>query len=406
VNIREKEAVLVEIAKRKTQMDSLNQRRSNLENSLSVLTESLKREDSLSQDRTEQIEDSKLKLTTLTEEIKQLSAEFNTLTSNKVSIEKELKDIANNKEAASLKISEKEDEYENLQKASQDINSEVYSVESQATQILFQQQRIKDKISQTYKIDMGSYKLLVQRDVEVPQPESEFNIDKARIEIEELRMKLDSIGHVNLDAMGEEKELQERFTFMVSQREDLLKAKESLLEAISKINKTTKEMFLDTFNKVQIEFRNFFKLLFAGGDTELFLVDGQDVLESGIEIVARPPGKRLQNISLLSGGEKAMTALALLFAVFKVKPSPFCLMDEMDAPLDEANIDRFSRVLGEFTTSSQFIMITHNKKTITIADIIYGITMEESGISKVVSVRFGERKTQAPQNKEPEAALV
>jgi chromosome segregation protein len=253
---------------------------------------------------------------------------------------------------------------------------------------------------------MGSYKLLVQRDVEVPQPESEFNIDKARIEIEELRMKLDSIGHVNLDAMGEEKELQERFTFMVSQREDLLKAKESLLEAISKINKTTKEMFLDTFNKVQIEFRNFFKLLFAGGDTELFLVDGQDVLESGIEIVARPPGKRLQNISLLSGGEKAMTALALLFAVFKVKPSPFCLMDEMDAPLDEANIDRFSRVLGEFTTSSQFIMITHNKKTITIADIIYGITMEESGISKVVSVRFGERKTQAPQNKEPEAALV
>jgi chromosome segregation protein len=230
------------------------------------------------------------------------------------------------------------------------------------------------------------------QEVSASSPVEEFNLDSAKTEIDELRAKLDSIGPVNFDAMSEEKELQERFTFMVSQRDDLFKAKESLLDAITKINKTTKDMFIETFNKVQAEFKNFFKLLFGGGEAELFLIDENDVLESGIEIVAKPPGKRLQNISLLSGGEKAMTALALLFAVFKVKPSPFCLMDEIDAPLDEANVDRFSRVLQEFTKNSQFIIITHNKKTITVADVMYGITMEESGISKVVSVKFGERK--------------
>lgn len=393
VNSKEKEIALVEAAKTKAELESFNQRYSGLENSISVLSESVDRENSLYQERSKQIDDSKSRISSLEEEISRFNAQSQELTSGKLSIENQLNEIYNRRKEVVLRISQKELDYEKLQKDLQAANSEIHSQETQASQFSFQQQRLNDRINQSYKIDLGSYKLFIQRDVpEQQEAPQELNIDTARADMEELRAKLESIGSVNLDSVSEETELRERFNTMVSQRDDLLKAKENLLDAISKINKITKDMFFDTFNKIQAEFRNFFKLLFGGGDTELFLVDESDVLESGIEIVAKPPGKRLQNISLLSGGEKTMTALALLFAVFKIKPSPFCVMDEMDAPLDEANIDRFSRVLQEFTKNSQFIIITHNKKTIVISDVMYGITMEESGISKVVSVKFGEKK--------------
>jgi len=185
-----------------------------------------------------------------------------------------------------------------------------------------------------------------------------------------------------------------RYDFLTQQEQDLLKAKEDLHKAIQKINRTTRELFADTFQKIQKNFTEYFRLLFEGGHAELVLLDESDVLESGIEIVARPPGKKLQNISLLSGGEKALTAVALLFSVFKVKPSPFCVLDEIDAPLDDPNVDRFCNVLKEFIAQSQFILITHNKRTMNLADAMYGITMAQTGISKIVSVRFSEKVKQ------------
>ena len=163
---------------------------------------------------------------------------------------------------------------------------------------------------------------------------------------------------------------------------------------IKTINATTTEMFKDTFDKVNTNFQEMFKKLFGGGSAKLVLTDDEDVLESGIEIIARPPGKKLQTISLLSGGERTMTAVALLFSLFIVKPSPFCVLDELDAALDDANINRFVDALKEFLKQSQFIIITHSRQTIAAADVIYGVTMQTRGISKVVSMKFADYQEQ------------
>ena len=175
------------------------------------------------------------------------------------------------------------------------------------------------------------------------------------------------------------------------------------MNTISKINRSTRQQFLDTFAKVSEEFRIYFRMLFGGGEADLILMDPENVLESGIDIVARPPGKKLQNISLLSGGEKTLTAIALIFGVFKVNPSPFCILDEIDAALDESNVGRFSYLLKDFAKIAQFIVITHNKKTISSADIMYGITMPETGVSRIVSVKFSDEK-EKQQEKELVAA--
>ena len=210
--------------------------------------------------------------------------------------------------------------------------------------------------------------------------------------IKELDAKLEAMGPVNVEAIQEYDELEERFTFLEKQNADLETSKAELLQAIAKINQTTKTMFADTFEQVRINFQEMFCELFGGGKADLILLDQSDPLESGIDIIARPPGKQLTSITLLSGGEKTMTAVALLFSIYMVKPSPFCILDEMDAPLDESNINRFIKILDRFVSQSQFVVISHNKRTIAKADIIYGVTMEEHGISKLVGVKFTKRE--------------
>ncbi|MDH3454233.1 MAG: chromosome segregation protein SMC, partial [Desulfuromonadales bacterium] len=185
-------------------------------------------------------------------------------------------------------------------------------------------------------------------------------------------------------------ELEERYTFLTVQQEDLNQSLEGLQSAIAKINRTTRKRFRETFDLVNARFRELFPQLFNGGQAELILTDESDLLETGIEVVAQPPGKKLQNVTLLSGGEKALTAVAMIFSIFQIKPSPFCLLDEVDAPLDDANIGRFNDIVATMAKTSQFIIITHNKRTMEIADNLYGITMEEPGVSKLVSVCMKE----------------
>jgi chromosome segregation protein len=207
-------------------------------------------------------------------------------------------------------------------------------------------------------------------------------------QVEALQIKLDEMGPVNLVAIEEYEETEQRHQFLTQQYDDLVNAKTELLEIINRINTQTRQMFLETFEKIRDNFRLMFTEVFGGGKADLVLSDENDVLESGIEIVARPPGKQLQSISLLSGGEQTMTAVSLLFSIYQVKPSPFCVLDELDAPLDESNVVRFVKILQRFLAHSQFIIITHNKRTIAMADVLYGVTMQEHGVSKIVSVKF------------------
>ncbi|MBI3291829.1 MAG: AAA family ATPase [Elusimicrobia bacterium] len=217
-------------------------------------------------------------------------------------------------------------------------------------------------------------------------------------EAAKLRRRLELMGPVNLAAPEEYAQLEERFQFLQSQQQDLLKAKEDLHQAIAKINETTRTQFRQTFEQVRENFRQVYAQLFNGGEADLLLTDANNLLETGVEILAQPPGKKLQSIVLLSGGEKALTAIALLFAFFLVKPSPFCLLDEVDAPLDESNVRRFVAMVQRFAEKSQFIIITHNKRTMEMASVLYGVTMEEFGVSKILSVRLADQPqpTQEP----------
>jgi len=225
-------------------------------------------------------------------------------------------------------------------------------------------------------------------DLDGPEDRSPEALAALEIEVTALAQAIERLGPVNVLALEEHREMTERLTFLSTQRDDLLKSISELQDSIRKINATSSERFRHAFEAVNENFKAMFSRLFQGGTAEMRLLDETDMLESGVEIVAQPPGKRNQSIQLLSGGEKALTAIALLMAIFRYKPSPFCILDEVDAPLDEANIDRFTRLLRDMTEDTQFIAITHNKRTMETADVMYGVTMEEPGCSKIVSVRF------------------
>ena len=218
-----------------------------------------------------------------------------------------------------------------------------------------------------------------------------------REQLQKIREKLDRLGPINLAAIHEHQELDERYRFLTTQEQDLSTSIGSLKEIIQRINRTTKDMFADTFAELQQKFSEVFVKFFPGGRAELQLVEaqadetveGSGPQEPGVDIVVQPPGKRLKSITMLSGGEKTLTAMALLFASFLIRPTPFCILDEIDAPLDEENIGRFTGVLRELSEGAQFMVITHSKKTMAIADSLFGVTMEEPGISKIISVRLG-----------------
>ena len=264
------------------------------------------------------------------------------------------------------------------------------TIDVEAAEVRMRRQNLCDRIYTDYHLALED--ILTAPEPQWDEGQDPMDLESIETHVAELRTKLDGMGPVNLVAIEEYQEHEERYNFLSQQEADLLKAKEQLTEMIEKINETTSTMFQSTFEQANANFEKMFSQLFNGGSARLVLVNEEDVLECGIEIIARPPGKRLQNISLLSGGERTLTAVALLFAIYQIKPSPFCLLDELDAPLDDTNIGRFTEVLKQFLHQSQFVVITHNRRTISVSDIIYGVTMPEHGISRIMSMKFRNEK--------------
>jgi chromosome segregation protein len=226
----------------------------------------------------------------------------------------------------------------------------------------------------------------------------------SRARVEELGRLIDRMGSVNLDAMREHAEAEQRFVFYTTQKADLEKALSDLQRAIQQMNRESRRLFEETFVAVNERFREIFPKMFRGGRAELRMTDPNDLLETGIDIVAQPPGKKLSNIELMSGGEKALTAVSLIFAIFQIKPSPFCILDEVDAPLDDANVTRYNEMVRSMTDGSQFILITHVKRTMQTVDVLYGVTMAEPGVSKIVSVRINESRSR--DSEQPQVAVA
>lgn len=252
-------------------------------------------------------------------------------------------------------------------------------------------EKLSEQVDERYRVQLAN--IVVEYHALPPlSPEDTAQIKK-------LRKALSAIGAINLTAIEEFETVKERFDFLMGQKNDLLGAIEALRSAIRRINKTSRERYVEAFRLVNEKFQQIFPKLFAGGRCALVLTDESDPLESGIEVLAQPPGKKLQSVNLLSGGEKALTAVALIFGIFLIKPTPFCLLDEVDAPLDEANVGRYNELLREMSAISQFILITHNKRTMELPDRLYGVTMEDPGVSKIVPVDVrAERSTDLAAN--------
>ena len=278
-------------------------------------------------------------------------------------------------------LAQKESELRHKQKSKEGIDTLLNEIKDKLTELKLQLAGMKERLNVEFKIDL---------DVIINEARSgEEPLDSLKERSERMRKRLENIGEVNPTAIEAYNEMKKRYEFILEQKNDLVTAKDSLMQTIQEVEATANQQFLDTFNKVRENFQKVFQALFTEDDTaDMVLVDPNNLAETGIDIVAKPKGKRPSSIGQLSGGEKTLTATALLFAIYLIKPAPFCILDEVDAPLDDANVGKFTNMIKQFSENSQFIIVTHNKMTMSAVDVIYGVTMQEPGVSKLVPVDF------------------
>lgn len=379
-------------ADRRNEEQALRERYSELREETAILREQVTNRASLAAAADQELQDAKRKLGKTEEELQFLSGqeegeiltpeEIEQRIASETSIVTEVKSelLAKRTERDQLSLSCDEQEA-----ALKQISDQIRLVTSELGNLNVALSRNEVKLESVLVRLLEDYGL--HPDYEVPE---EFNATEVRARVEQLKREVESLGPVNPGAVEEYKEVLERHTFLTEQRNDLLEAKTTLEEAMSEMDMEMKSRFTSTFDAVQQRFRTVFKEMFGGGEADLVLTDPENLLETGVDIIARPPGKKLQNLSLLSGGERALTAITLLFSIIEVRPVPFCILDEVEAALDEANVIRYSRYLKKFSEDTQFIVITHRKGTMEGADVLYGITMQESGVSRLISVKMSE----------------
>lgn len=318
----------------------------------------------------------------LKETIEAMNFDLDTINSTRQILLKDENEIDGRLKSIKDEASQYEKSLNELRNSRQEVSDNVHSFEIKESEINYKIETIVQHIKENYSIDL-----------ELKQFEdlNTFNYDETSKEVHSLKEKLKNLGPVNLLAYSEYEEEKTRLDFLHKQRDDLIESEKDLIKTINEINDTAQNLFLDTFNQIRQNFIKIFQTLFnAEDEADLVLEENVDPLEAKIEITAKPKGKRPTSIELLSGGEKTLTATALLFAIYLVKPSPFCILDEVDAPLDDANVDRFTKLLKEFSSRTQFIIVTHNKRTMESSETMYGVTMQEEGVSKLVGVRFEE----------------
>lgn len=354
----------------------------NLENSISHGRQTLESIKRTSEKRDEDISSANEEISSLIEILSEKIPELDELKYEKKKLENEKEEIDSKFKEIRTNIISLETQQNQYRKEREAAGNEVHSAEMKLNELDFKVENLKGNIFENYSIML---------ELKTFEDLNSFDFSGRHTEVHNLKIQIKNLGPINLLAYSEFEEERSRFEFLNKQRNDLLESEKDLVKTIEEINSTAQRLFMETFEKIRENFIKIFRNLFNQGDeADLKLEENIDPLEGKIEIIAKPKGKRPTSIELLSGGEKTLTAIALLFAIYLVKPSPFCILDEIDAPLDDANIDRFTRILKDFSSSTQFIVVTHNKRTMEACDTLYGVTMQEEGVSKLVSVRFNE----------------
>jgi chromosome segregation protein len=354
------------------ELNNLSEQINNLENQLVFQKETAENKQEELDLTANEIHNLKEKINLLNEEIEELRLNGNEATARCDLLSEQLDSLQEQLEQHLKDLNERRKAHD------REIQS-LHQIDLKLNEINLQLENLNGRARERFEMNLNDIEII---------PDENFDVDSSRQLVNELRVKLSTLGSVNFLALEEFEKESERLNFYKNQVNDLKDSKKTLQETITEINFTAEEKFISTFGQIKKNFKNLFNTLFGGeAEAELGLAEGNP-LEADIEIIAKPPGKKPHSIEMISSGEKTLTAIALLFAIYLVKPSPFCILDEVDAPLDDANIDRFINLIREFSGNTQFIIITHNKRTMEAADTLYGITMQEDGISKVVSARL------------------